>query len=85
MVERTLTTRVIGYRDTDNGPQLWVQFEDARPLSSGCGESPVRYYRVAHKRGVEWCTPSGGRLIPCHVPSEACARRALNRWRLFNG
>ena len=72
MDKYTLTTRTIGYRDTDNGPQLWVQFDDGGP----------RYYRVPRTDGVKWRTALGDTLQSGYVPSECEAEQAIKRAKM---
>ena len=71
-MDKSLTTRTIGYRDTPNGPQLWVQFDNGGPV----------YYRVPRADGVKWRTVRGGTLQPGYVPSECEAEQAIKRARM---
>lgn len=72
MGKYTLTTRVIGYRDTDNGPQLCVQFDNGGPV----------YYRVSHADGVKWRTARGNTLQSGYVPSECEAEQVIKRAKM---
>mgnify|MGYP000274166160 CR=1 FL=1 len=62
---------IVGVRDTPNGPQVWVEFEDGS-----------RWYRVLRADGVKWRTPLGNTLQSRYAPPEHEVDTAIKRAKM---